>query len=72
MSQPTVCNDCPICMDTIEGFNNRVVTECGHVFHCSCLMQNITHNGFGCPYCRTKMADEVEDEDDEGTVEFEI
>ena len=57
--------ECPICMDTIEGLCNRVVTECGHAFHCSCLMQNAAHNGFGCPYCRTKMAEEPEEEDDE-------
>jgi hypothetical protein len=25
-------------------------------------MQNIAHNGFGCPYCRVKMADTKEDE----------
>ncbi len=58
-------NECPICMDTIEGLCNRVVTECGHAFHCSCLMQNAAHNGFGCPYCRTKMADEPEEEEDD-------
>lgn len=58
--------ECPICMDTIEGLCNSVVTECGHAFHCACLMQNAVHNGFGCPYCRTKMAEEPEeDEDDE-------
>jgi hypothetical protein len=56
--------ECPICMDTIEGLCNRVVTECGHAFHCSCLMQNAAHNGFGCPYCRTKMAEEPEEEED--------
>lgn len=65
--------ECPICMDTIEGLCNRVVTECGHAFHCSCLMQNIAHNGFGCPYCRTKMADEPEecDEEDNASIEEE-
>jgi hypothetical protein len=55
--------ECPICMDTFVGHLNKVVTECGHAFHCSCLMQNVAHNGFGCPYCREKMADEVEEED---------
>jgi hypothetical protein len=25
-------------------------------------MQNVAHNGFGCPYCRTKMADEPDEE----------
>lgn len=57
--------ECPICMDTIEGLSNRVITECGHTFHCSCLMQNTAHNGFGCPYCRAKMAEEPEEDDDD-------
>jgi hypothetical protein len=26
-------------------------------------MQNAAHNGFGCPYCRTKMAEEPEQEE---------
>jgi len=61
-----IAAECPICMETIEGPCNRVVTECGHAFHCSCLMQNAAHNGFNCPYCRTKMADEpMEEEDDD-------
>ena len=59
-------SDCPICMETIEGTKNIIVTECGHRFHCNCLMQNAAHNGFGCPYCRTVMAEEpVEEEDDD-------
>ena len=57
--------ECPICMDALDPTKNTVVTECGHSFHCSCLMQNAVHNGFGCPYCRTKMADEPEIEDDD-------
>ena len=28
-------------------------------------MENVSHNGFNCPCCRTKMADEVEAEEDE-------
>ena len=62
-----VINDCPICLTEIAGNHNRVVTECGHAFHCSCLMQNVAHNGFACPYCRFAMANLVEDdeEDDE-------
>lgn len=72
MSADKVINaECPICMDAIEGLCNRVVTECGHAFHCACLMQNASHNGFGCPYCRTAMAtepvnDDEDDEDDDG------
>ena len=56
--------ECPICMDAIDVTKNSVVTDCGHAFHCSCLMQNAAHNGFGCPYCRTTMANEPPLEDD--------
>ena len=57
--------ECPICMDVIDVTKNCVTTECGHKFHCSCLMQNAAHNGFGCPFCRTAMAEEPNEEDDE-------
>lgn len=59
--------DCPICMDVIEENKNCVTTDCGHKFHTNCLMKSVAHNGFGCPYCRTAMAEEniSEDEDEE-------
>lgn len=57
--------ECPICMDVIDITKNCVTTDCGHKFHCSCLMQNAAHNGFGCPFCRTAMAEEPQDSDDE-------
>jgi hypothetical protein len=57
-------------MDDIVTGCNQVVTECGHAFHCSCLMKNAAHNGFGCPYCRTTLAeeptDDESDDDDDG------
>ena len=56
-------NECPICMEPIDTQRNSVSTECGHCFHTSCLMTSVAHNGFGCPYCRTKMAEEVADEE---------
>ena len=56
--------ECPICMDDICLNVNCVTTECGHQFHTSCLMQNVAHNGFGCPYCRNKMAEDLEEEED--------
>ena len=56
-------SSCPICMDDIISNTNCVTTECGHCFHASCLMTNVAHNGFGCPYCRTVMAEEQEDDD---------
>jgi len=58
--------ECPICMDTIDVSKNCVTTECGHKFHTSCLMRNVSFNGFECPYCRTAMAEDGnEDIDDE-------
>jgi hypothetical protein len=64
--------ECCICMDDIIGNTNKTTTECGHIFHCSCLMKNTTHNGYGCPYCRTVMAEEVIDEDSEEDYEDEM
>jgi len=57
--------ECPICMDDINVTKNCITTECGHCFHASCVMRNITHNGFGCPMCRTAMAEEPDDEEGE-------
>lgn len=58
--------ECPICFDEIETNKNNITTECGHKFHTSCLMKNVTINGFGCPYCRSVMAEEPTfDEDSE-------
>ena len=48
-------NCCPICMDNIDVTINCLVTDCGHSFHTSCLMKNVSYNGFDCPYCRTKL-----------------
>lgn len=65
MSHTCENQECPICMDAIEGAKNCVTTECGHTFHANCLMTSVAHNGFGCPYCRTAMAQVPEDEDDD-------
>ena len=68
--------ECPICFENI-GDKNCVVTECGHSFHTSCLMQNVSVNGFSCPCCREIMkqkdADggEEEEEGEEGEEEEE-
>lgn len=70
-SERVIETECPICMDPIDGLYNRVVTECGHAFHCLCLMQNTAHNGFSCPYCRNKLADEPVDSEDEDEDEYE-
>jgi hypothetical protein len=52
-------------MECILDTKNRVTTECGHCFHTNCLMTSVAHNGFGCPYCRTAMAEAVDDDDDD-------
>ena len=56
---------CPICMDNITEIKNIIVTECGHVFHSSCLLTNAYTNGFGCPCCRNALVEEKEEEQDE-------
>lgn len=62
-------HECSICMEMIEVSKNSIVTECGHTFHCSCLMKNVVHNGFGCPLCRFVMAETVDDDDDEEDID---
>jgi hypothetical protein len=52
-------------MDDINVSLNCVTTECGHCFHSSCLMRNVAHNGFGCPYCRAVMAETPKSEEEE-------
>lgn len=46
---------CPICLDEFNETKNKTITDCGHKFHTSCLMENISLNGFGCPYCRKQL-----------------
>ena len=55
--------ECPICFDEILGNINIITTECGHTFHCKCLMHNASVNGFGCPMCRQVMVEEGKEED---------
>ena len=57
--------ECPICYDEIDVLKNCVTTECGHQFHCKCLMQNSATNGFSCPMCRSVMAIELEESESE-------
>ena len=52
--------ECSICMDPIDFNKNCVTTECDHCFHTNCLMKSVAYTGFGCPYCRTEMAEKPE------------
>ena len=51
-------NNCPICLIDIDETRNKIITNCGHHFHCLCLMQNVKKNGFACPCCRTLINEE--------------
>ena len=45
---------CSICYNDILNVN-KVVTECNHTFHFSCLLKNFKNNsstGEQCPLCR--------------------
>ena len=61
--------ECPICYDDIDVKKNCITTECGHTFHCKCLLQNAATNGFSCPMCRSTMAEEPEDNNSEDEYE---
>ena len=43
--------DCTICTDPLEG--QCSVTQCGHIFHASCLKTWFDHKA-ECPLCKTK------------------
>lgn len=70
MSQTQEIMECSICLDCIDGNKNQIITECGHCFHASCLMKNVSHNGFGCPYCRATMAEAPPDDDESDYSEY--
>ena len=57
--------ECSICMEQINNQVNKIVTECGHTFHATCLLKNTSINGYGCPMCRSTMVEEYENDDDD-------
>jgi hypothetical protein len=71
MTTNTCDSECPICMEIIDLCKNCATTECGHKFHSNCLMKSIAFNGFGCPYCRFEMVEEIDDSEDEDDEEGE-
>jgi hypothetical protein len=66
--------ECPICFEVVDLSINYVKTQCGHVFHCMCLMDHTGHNGYGCPLCRGRMVTipEDDDEDEDDDEEYEL
>lgn len=66
-------DECPICMEPMDETCNKTITKCGHSFHSSCIFQNMaSRNGFGCPYCRSTLAEEIEDSDSESDYDDEF
>ena len=63
--------ECPICMENILADVNCVKTDCGHLFHTSCLMKNTAVNGYDCPCCRAQMAEMPEDSVISGEEEYD-
>jgi hypothetical protein len=63
--------DCPVCLNAVTDLVNCATTICGHKFHTSCLMKCVSHVGFRCPYCRSNMANEEDEEDEEDEEEEE-
>ena len=55
----TVIN-CLICHQGIYGTIDRIIAECGHSFHASCLLENIPYNGYECPCCREEEDEECD------------
>jgi len=50
--------ECPICFDSID-MKNIAVTECGHMFHSTCIFRNLELR-IDCPMCRHPLV-EVDD-----------
>jgi len=46
---------CSLCHNHIEIDRNYTVTDCGHKFHTSCLVNNVQEIGIGCPSCSLNM-----------------
>lgn len=57
--------ECPICYEGITKKANKTITECGHLFHSSCLIKHVVLANVGCPLCRQPLADIEEDEEEE-------
>lgn len=50
-----ITHTCSICLEELSiPSPNMCITECGHVFHLKCLIQNREFN-IACPMCRSKI-----------------
>lgn len=57
---------CSICLNDIDDTSKNIIkTECNHIFHSTCFLQNVAFNGFDCPNCRNVLANKPEPEQDD-------
>lgn len=70
MTEQVMKNECSICFDEICGNKNCTTTECGHMFHSSCIFKNINFNGFACPMCRNEFVEQSKDTDTDDESEY--
>ena len=47
-------NICVICHENIENENNKYTLECGHSYHCKCIMTWFRTGHSNCPMCNDK------------------
>ena len=55
---PQVKHTCAVCLDEdiTLGSGNTTMTECGHVFHLTCLLKSLCQKNL-CPMCRAPLED---------------
>ena len=55
---PEVKHTCAVCLDEdiCLGSGNTTMTECGHVFHLTCLLKSLCQKNL-CPMCRAPLED---------------
>jgi hypothetical protein len=56
---------CSICLNNIDDISKNIIkTECNHIFHSTCFLQNVAFNGFDCPNCRNVLANKPDSSND--------
>ena len=70
MSEVSQKPQCPVCLEVIDGEKNIVVTNCGHIFHATCIFMNMRVSS-SCPICRTELIPDIsERENNDGGDEY--
>jgi hypothetical protein len=60
-------DECPICYETINTNKDSYLTDCGHSFHYSCIINydynSIKNHNISCPICRQYMGNYIDIKD---------